>query len=253
MSSPSIPDQIRALEALASLDAELKTLADEIAQQKSALNTLKATLKKHEDKLTADRSALATLEKTKNDVMTDVRSMTQQLEHSREKMGRARTEREANAAQRELEELRKLLRDREEELGKLTADADAIRQVIEGTEGEAEKVRTELGASEGAIGARLSTVETEHASKLATREGLTKALPVVLFRRYDLLLKKRGSGIAQTTDGTCKACHMALPPQLYHRLRREPLLDQCQSCNRIIYFVPPTAARTDAADAKNEG
>jgi len=29
---------------------------------------------------------------------------------------------------------------------------------------------------------------------------------------------------------------MALPPQLYHRLRKEPLIEQCPSCNRIIYF-----------------
>ncbi len=242
---PSIPDQIRALEALASIDAEIKTLGDEITQQKGVLTTLKATLKTLEDKLTTDRAHLATIEKAKNDVIADVRSMTQQLEHSREKMGRARTEREVNAAQRELEELRKLLRDREEELGKLTADGDAARQGIEATEADANKVRTDLGASEGAIGARLGTVESEHAQKLGTREGLTKAIPVVLFRRYDLLRVKRGTGIAQTTDGTCKACHMALPPQLFHRLRREPILDQCQSCNRIIYFVPPVPLNAD--------
>ncbi len=128
---PSIPDQIRALEALASIDAEIKTLGDEITQQKGVLTTLKVSLKKLEDKLATDRAHLATLDKAKNDVIADVRSMTQQLEHSREKMGRARTEREVNAAQRELEELRKLLRDREEELGKLTADGDAARMVIE--------------------------------------------------------------------------------------------------------------------------
>ena len=52
------------------------------------------------------------------------------------KLARSRTEREANAAQRELEELRKLVRDREEEIGKLTADADASRQQIETTEVE---------------------------------------------------------------------------------------------------------------------
>ena len=34
---------------------------------------------------------------------------------------------------------------------------------------------------------------------------------------------------------------MALPPQLYHRLRREPLIEQCQSCNRIIYFSAPVS------------
>jgi hypothetical protein len=34
---------------------------------------------------------------------------------------------------------------------------------------------------------------------------------------------------------------MSLPPQLFHRLRREPMIEQCPSCQRLIYFVPPTA------------
>ena len=65
-----------------------------------------------------------------------------------------------------------------------------------------------------------------------------KRLPPVLYRRYDAVRGRRGFGIAQTTDGTCKACNMSLPPQLFHRLRREPLLEQCPSCNRIILRPP---------------
>ena len=71
-----------------------------------------------------------------------------------------------------------------------------------------------------------------------------------------MLRGKRGTAIAQTTDGTCNKCNMALPPQLYHRLRREPLIEQCPSCNRIIYFASPTSrkattvATVDASPAR---
>ena len=64
-----------------------------------------------------------------------------------------------------------------------------------------------------------------------------------------MIRQKRGTGIAQTTDGTCKACNMALPPQLFHRLRREPMLEQCPSCNRIIYYV---AAGSQPAEAESK-
>jgi predicted nucleic acid-binding Zn-ribbon protein len=43
---------------------------------------------------------------------------------------------------------------------------------------------------------------------------------------------------------------MSLPPQLFHRLRREPLLEQCPSCNRIIYYAPPTAPSVQESDSK---
>jgi predicted nucleic acid-binding Zn-ribbon protein len=237
----SIPEQIRSLEDLASIDAELKTLEDQLTQERTTLGTLKANLKRLEEKLKGDTLSIGATEKARNELVADVRTMMQQLEHSREKLNRSRTERESNAAQREIEELRKLIRDREEDITKLTGEGDAVRTQIETTEAEIKKVADELGASEGDINSKLGEVEAKKATKLSERAVVIKRLPPVLFRRYDMIRSKRGVGIAQTSDGTCKACNMALPPQLFHRLRREPMLEQCPSCHRIIYFVPPVA------------
>jgi predicted nucleic acid-binding Zn-ribbon protein len=235
----SIPDQIRALEELAAYDAELKVLDEQLASERSTLSGLKGSLKRLEDKLAIDRGTVGAMDKQRNELIADVRQMMTQLDHSRDKMNRARTERETNAVQRELEELRKLIRDREDEIGKLTTDGDAQRVALEATEAEAKKILEELSAREGDINSTVSTVESQRAAKKATRDEVTKKLPPVLYRRYETIRSRRGSGIAQTTDGTCKACNMALPPQLFHRLRREPLLEQCPTCNRIIYFAPP--------------
>jgi predicted nucleic acid-binding Zn-ribbon protein len=247
----SIPEQIRALERLATIDAELKELTEQLEQERSTLDGLKSGITKLEDKLSTDRATLAGMDKTRGELIQDVRNMTQQLEHSRDKLGRSRTEREANAAQRELEELRKLVRDREEEIGKLTADADASRQQIEATEADHKKLADELAAREGEIRAKLGEADGKAQSKKAERDAAVKQLPPQLYRRYDMIRSKRGTGIAQTTDGTCKACNMSLPPQLFHRLRREPLLDQCPSCNRIIYFAPPEGGIAADAPARS--
>ena len=238
----SIPEQIRALEELATVDAELKILDDQLSQERATLAALKASLKRLDESLKADNLSVATTDKARNDLVTDVRGMMQQLDHSREKLNRSRTERESNAAQRELEELRKLIRDREEDINKLTAEGDAVRAHIETTQAEVAKVQAELGSTEGDINSKVAEVEGQRVGKAASRETVVKRLPPVLYRRYETLRTKKGVAIAQTTDGTCKACNMSLPPQLFHRLRREPMIDQCPSCQRLIYFVPPTAA-----------
>lgn len=238
----SIPDQIRALEKLAQIDVELKDLQDQLAQERSTLDGLRSGIAKLDERLAANRSALGATEKTRGELIQDVRNMNQQLEHSREKLARSRTERESNAAQRELEELRKLVRDREEEIGKLTADADALRQQIEKTEGEHKKLADELSARHGEISSRLGEVDGKAEGKKLEREAAAKVLPPQLYRRYETIRSKRGTAIAKTTDGTCRACHMSLPPQLFHRLRREPILEQCPSCHRIIYFAPVDGA-----------
>jgi predicted nucleic acid-binding Zn-ribbon protein len=243
----SIPDQIRALEKLAQIDAELKEIQDELKQERATLDGFNSSIAKLDERLAADRVALAVMERTRGELVQDVRNMTQQLEHSREKLSRSRTEREANAAQRELEELRKLVRDREDEIAKVSADAEGARQQIEATEAEHAKLAAELGGREGAISSKLRQEEAKAQAKVAERETAVKALPVQLYRRYDMIRSKRGTALARTVDGTCVACHMALPPQLFHRLRREPTLEQCPSCNRLIYFSPPAVPDTPQA------
>lgn len=238
----SIPDQIRALEELAAIDAGLKSLDDQLGQERSALEGLKASLKRLDDKLTVDRAQLTTLDKARNEHINEVRTLTHQIDQSRDKMNRSRNEREANAAQRELEELRKLMRDREIEVGRVTTDAEAIKQQVDGTDKEASAIREQLGATEGGATARIGELEGQRAETLKKREEAQKQLPMPLYRKYENVRSRRGTAIAQTTDGTCKACHMALPPQLFHRLRREPLIEQCPSCMRFIYYVPPPAA-----------
>jgi len=244
----TIPEQILALERLAEIDAELRELHEHLDQERSTLEGLRSGIARLDDKLAVDRGAVAAMDKTRGELIQDVRNMSQQVEHSRDKLARSRTEREANAAQRELEELRKLVRDREEEINKLNAEADTARQQIETTEVEHKKLTEDLAARHGQINSKLSEVEGMVQRKQVDREAAVKALPPQLYRRYDLIRQKRGTAISQTNDGTCNSCHMALPPQLFHRLRREPILEQCPSCNRIIYFVAPQPIAASAPD-----
>jgi predicted nucleic acid-binding Zn-ribbon protein len=235
-------DQIRALEELAAMDAEVKALEEKLAEERGVLGSLKESLKKLEDRLLTDRATVGAADKQRQELHNDIRTMTQQIEHSREKLNRSRTERESQAAQRELEELRKLVRDREDEIQRIDGDTASVRALVETTENEHKGLSAELAAKEGDIQAKVVKLEADRQERGGGRDAIVKRIPPVLYRRYEAIRGRRGTAIAQTTDGTCNKCNMALPPQLYHRLRREPLIEQCPSCNRIIYFSAPQQA-----------
>lgn len=235
-------EQIRALEELSAMDAEVKALEEKLAEERGLLNGLKDSLKTLDDKLLTDRGAVAAADKQRVELQMDLRTMAQQIEHSREKLNRSRTERESQAAQRELEELRKLVRDREDEIARLDADTSGIRAQVEASEAEHKRLTDELAAKEGDIQAKVQQLEADRNAKGGGRDAIVKRLPAQIYRRYEMIRGRRGTAVATTTDGTCKACNMSLPPQLFHKLRREPLLEQCPSCNRIIYFQPPQEA-----------
>ena len=228
------------------MDAEVKILEEKLGEERGVLSTLKDRLKKLDERLTADKSTVSAADKQRNELHLDVRTMTSQIEHSREKLNRSRTEREQQAAQRELEELRKLVRDREDEIQRVDGETAQTRSNVDTTEQEHKKLAAELAAKEGDIRTKVSQLEADRTAAIGGgggREALVKRLPTIVYRRYEQIRAKRGSGVTTVTpEGHCRACNMGLPPQLFHKLRREPLLEQCPSCNRLIYFAPPTQA-----------
>lgn len=234
----SITTQIPLLENLSNVDEKLLRVDDELGRLRSAVETLKSDIREFELRRAADREAISTMEKTRNELVADMRQMNQQIERSREKMGRSRNERESVAAQREFEELRKLVRDRDDEVGKLETLLEKARASIQDTETKLTELGLELeGNAEGTTKA-LADREAEREALLAQREAAHKALPPTLFRRYETIRQRRPKAIAQTTDGTCNGCHISLPPMLFQQMMRREQFEQCPQCRRILYFVP---------------
>jgi uncharacterized protein len=238
----SIRDQIVKLEALAAVDAELRRLDDQLAEERGILANLKSELQKLDERLVIDRASLTEMDKTRGELIGEVRQMTTQIERSREKLSRSRNERESNAAQRELEELRKLQRDREDESTKLSTLSDAARKTIEDTEAAQKKIADDLGGRESDISKRVLDAMQERDAKIAERTRLAEAVPAMTLRRYEQVRKRKGNAIAKTIDGTCLSCHMRLPPMLFQKLMRGDAFEQCPSCNRILYYEPPADA-----------
>ena len=123
--------QIEALERLSVLDAELTLLHEELARERQALHDKKKYLEELDQKLGRARGSISEMERLRGDLIQETRQMSVQIEKSREKLSRCRTEREANAAQHEVEELRKLYRDREIEIDKLGVLVDQVCGEVE--------------------------------------------------------------------------------------------------------------------------
>src|SRR4051812_8924373 len=157
-----------------------------------------------EDRLKADRETLTAMDKTRGELVTELRQMTQQIDRSREKLGRSRNERESNAAQREVEELRKLHRDREEELERLNSATEQARSAIDDAEGKRAALAGELQGTQEGITTSIGELDAERAKKAAERARLVAKLPQTLFRKYESIRTRRPMAIARTSDGTCQ-------------------------------------------------
>jgi hypothetical protein len=250
----NIQPQIEALEALAVVDADLKELNEELDREREALSGQRSRLDELDASLAQANQSVEDMERMRNELVQEVRQMSLQVEKSREKLSRCRTEREANAAQREVEELRKLYRDRELEIEKIVGLIDQARGDIEKTQSERDELAAELGSSEGEVESHLGDVEQRANAKQDERKQYVAKVKPQLYRRYEMIRKRRGRAIAFASDGTCSECHMLLPPMLFQELRRGEDFAQCPSCNRILYFrAEPPATETSQTDSQSSG
>jgi hypothetical protein len=119
------------------------------------------------------------------------------------------------------------------------------RADLDNTAKQRDELAGQLGANAGEVETRLGQLETETSGKRQARDEIAKRVPVVLFRRYEMIRARRGTALCYTTNGTCSACYIALSPMTFQVLRRGMNFDQCPSCNRILYF---RAEATEGAD-----
>ncbi|HEY5957649.1 MAG TPA: C4-type zinc ribbon domain-containing protein [Polyangiaceae bacterium] len=246
----TIASQIEELERLAAVDADLALLEDEQEKEQAGISQKRDRREELSQRSALVKASLTEMEASRGDVMTEIRQMNVQIERSREKLSRCRNEKESLAVQRELEELRRLARDREIDSEKLAQLLEQARSDIASLTSELERIDADLGVVEGPAKQRLGELDTRLSSKRAERKAIIAKITPQTLSRYDMIRKRRGSAVASTTHGTCSACHISLPPMMMQQLMRREQLGQCPQCNRILYFRPPATVPPDAAEEK---
>jgi predicted nucleic acid-binding Zn-ribbon protein len=238
----SIREQIAFLEELSAIDVDLRRIEEQLEKHSKGLFGMQAEVKALEDRAKADRETLNAMDRTRSELVGEIRQMGQQIDRSREKLQRSRNERESNAAQREVEELRKLHRDREEELERLNQAADAAKASIDEVEKKRAALSSELSGSADGITSSMGELTTEKTARSEDRARVVAKLPTVLYRRYESIRTRRPVAIARTYDGTCLGCHLSVPPMMFQKMRRQEEFEQCPNCRRILYYMTADAA-----------
>ncbi len=129
-------------------------------------------------------------------------------------------------------------------------EADELTAVVKRAEGE-------LAAEQKAVDADRRAMNAEQAEMQATinringeRGAVVGALDKQVLATFELVSRKRnGVAVAEARDGICTICHVRLRPQVFNTVTRNDAIIQCDSCNRILYFVPKTNA--EAAGTQN--
>jgi len=219
-----------AAEARGTIAAHPQRLADADARLTETRQVLEAARQRLKENQDARRS----LEK-------DVAVYQGRLTKFKDQLSAVKTNKEYTAIQHEIATAQTDLGAVEEKMLERMMEADAITADVKQAEAALAVQQKLIDAEKTALGEELTQVEARLKTATAARDTLVAALDRRLLALFDQVARVR-KGVAlctATRDGLCSVCHVRLRPQVFQVVRSNDQIVQCDSCQRILYYIPP--------------
>lgn len=220
--------------AIADAKTRIASHPQRVAETDERLAAATRALDAVKDRLKDNQEARRALDK-------DIALYQGRLSKFRDQQAAVKTNREYQALGHEIETAQKELGAVEEKVLERMMEADEIAVQIKEAEAAFAAERAQIEAEKTELAAELVELEKKLATATADREALLKQVEPRLVAVFEQVARVR-KGIAVTTatrDGLCSVCHVRLRPAVFQQVRHNDSIVQCDSCQRILYYVPP--------------
>jgi predicted nucleic acid-binding Zn-ribbon protein len=127
----------------------------------------------------------------------------------------------------------------EEQILLLLEAADGIAAEIKAAEASLAEARRGGDAARKELAVERRKLDEDLARLAHDRAREATAIDPALLAKYDQILKQRRMvAVAPINGELCTVCHVRLRPAVAQNVRRNEDIIQCDSCQRILYYVP---------------
>jgi predicted nucleic acid-binding Zn-ribbon protein len=205
-----------------------------IAEAEARLAEARATLDAAKQRLTENQDSRRALEK-------DVAVFQGRLSKFRDQQSAVKTNREYQALGHEIETAQQEMAAAEERVIERMVEADGVTADVKTAEAVFATQQKQAEAEKKSLTEDLASTQAALARATQLREELVKSLEPRLVALYEQVARvRKGTAVATATrEGLCSACHVRLRPPVFQHVRANEEIIQCESCQRILYYVPP--------------
>ena len=232
------------IERLLQLQQLATTIDDarrEIAAHPQRLADAETRLGEATQAVDAAKQRLKTSQDARRDLEKEAAVFQGRLTKFKDQLSAVKTNREFTAMQHEIEAAQRDLGAVEEKVLERMMEADAVAVEVKQAEGALAAQKKAIDAEKKTLAEELVTVEASLKDASEKRAALVAQTDPGLIARFEQVAKAR-KGIAlsrATYDGLCTACHVRLRPNVFQQVRQNDAIIQCDSCQRIMYYLPP--------------
>lgn len=169
------------------------------------------------------------------DVEIDDESL--RIKKSKNKLMQVGNTREYHAMMREMDNMEKLNRTREEEKLVLLEERQLQDEALAEVDASYNSLKIDLDAKSATLQERMDSAAARLQTFENVRANTGSEVPQPVFQRYEFIrFRLEHPVIVPVQSGVCSGCHIAIPPQSFIELQRGQQILSCPNCQRLIYW-----------------
>ena len=213
-----------------------RRLAEEPARRQE-LDDLLETARQH---VAAAKEGLAENQNTRRAVEKELSVHQGRLSKYRDQLMSVKTNVEYQAVQKEIGFAQSEVKALEDQMLERMLESDDLAEAVARAERELADRQKKVDEGLRALTTELTAVNASLERIKDERSAVARLVgpqPLAIFET--VARRRNGVALAEARDGICTICHVRLRPQVFNTVLRNDQIVQCDSCQRVLYFVAP--------------
>jgi predicted nucleic acid-binding Zn-ribbon protein len=233
---------------LQDIESRAAVASKAIAEAPGRIAALDALLQSATTTLAAAKQSLADNQTQRRSIDKDLAADQQRLEKYKDQIMAVKTNEQLHAMQHQMKAVEDDIGKQEERVLVNMMAADEINAAIKKAEAALKAAQSKVAAERAAIESEATAHQATVAECAAARSALVASMDNTgAVETFERIAKVRGTAVARAEGERCTICQVRLRPAVFAEVRRNESLLQCDSCNRILYFVAPQAPKAPEA------
>ncbi len=227
---------------LQQLDTDIDGARRRIAEIPSIQQALDARLAEQQAAVANVKQRLADSQAARRTTEAEVAALQTRLSKYKGQLMEVKTNKEYQAMQKEIATAEENVRSLEDRILERMEEAESLGRELKTAEAALKAQQDEIARERTRLDDEAATLQSQSTERTAARAAVAGQLsPSALHLFEHVSRQRKGLAVAEARDGICTVCHVRLRPQVFNEVRRNDALIQCDSCLRILYFVPTPA------------
>ena len=237
-----LPDLERLIQ-LQEIESKAAVAAKAIAEAPGRIAALDALLKGATLALDSAKHALAENKTRRGLIDKDLASAQQRQDKYKDQVMAVKTNEQLHAMQHQIKAVADEIGVHEEKVLVSMMEADEVNATIQTAEAALKAAQAKVGTERAAVEADVKVQQGVVTECATARTTLVATLnDKGLLDTFGRIAKVRGTAVARAEGERCTVCQVRLRPAVFVQVLKNDQIMQCDSCNRILYFIAPVVA-----------